>query len=240
VDQGSRHFQAVRGRPALLERLVAYVKQWRVRAVVVDASGVGEGLADALMQRLGPEKVFPFNFARNHNKAGLGNQFLALVETGRFRYFEEGAGAEDEGGPPGSDAWWFFTQCRLCGYELGPGRSIEQGLKWRVNPGATVLLNGEATAVHDDRLLSAALAAEVDRLYRLYGQNLDHLVEFMERYREETGRHPDRLLGEANGAPMARLQAGMERIRREIEAGMESRYGRTAARAPRLSIWSIT
>jgi hypothetical protein len=187
VDHGSRHFQSQPGQPSLLERLVAYLRRWSVAAIIVDATGVGQGLSDALAQRFPPGKVFGFNFAQNHNKARLGNDFLALVETGRFRYFqnlmmndEYGMMNEKrdssfitphsdfilEGGPPGSDAWWFFTQCQHCGYELREGLPLEKGLKWGVSPAATVELHGRPTLVHDDRLLSAALVAEADRLYR--------------------------------------------------------------------------
>ena len=143
-----------------MERLVTYLRHWNISAIVVDASGVGQGIADALMQTLTPRKVIPFNFAQNHNKARLGNDFLAIVETGRFKYFNTDLDRE------GSDAWWFFTQCERCGYELREGVSIERGLKWQVSPPSTVLLHGQPTLVHDDRLLSAALIAEADRLYQ--------------------------------------------------------------------------
>ena len=174
VDHGSRHFQSRPGQPALLDRLLAYLRHWVVAAVIVDATGVGQGLADALSQSLPPETVIPFNFATSHNKARLGNDFLALIETARFKYFHNQARGSkpavdaggDEGGPPGSDAWWFFTQCRACGYELAEGLPLEKGLKWGVSPTATANLLGRPQLIHDDRLLSAALIAEADRLYR--------------------------------------------------------------------------
>jgi hypothetical protein len=143
-----------------MERLVTYLRHWKVSAIVVDATGVGQGIADALMQTFSPRKVIPFNFAQKYNKARLGNDFLAIVETGRFKYFNTDLDCE------GSDAWWFFTQCERCGYELGEGMPLEKGLKWQVSPTTTVLLQGQPTLVHDDRLLSAALIAEADRLYQ--------------------------------------------------------------------------
>jgi hypothetical protein len=89
VDHGSRHFQTLFGQPPLMDRLVAYLRHWRVSAIVVDATGVGQGIADALIQTFPPATVISFNFAQNHNKARLGNDFLALIETGRFKYFSE-------------------------------------------------------------------------------------------------------------------------------------------------------
>jgi len=158
ADQGSRHFQDMPGRPALLYRLLAWLEYWQAAAIVCDMTGVGQGLTDALIEKF-PRSVFGFDFARSHNKSRLGNDFLAIVETGRFRYF---AGGEDEG----SDSWWFFEQCRACGYELAAGVPLERGLRWGVAPGAKIECRGETRPLHDDRLLSAALVAEVDRLYK--------------------------------------------------------------------------
>jgi len=161
VDQGTRHFQAMPGRPSLFDQLVAHLQKWRVVAVVSDFTGVGQGITDALIEKLS-QPVFAFDFSKSYGKSRLGNDFLAVVETGRFRYF---AGSmEDEL----SDWWWFFTQCEHCGYELAEGIPIERGLRWEVKPSAKIVVQatGESISIHDDRLLSAALVAEVDRLVR--------------------------------------------------------------------------
>lgn len=155
VDQGSRHFQPAPGQPPLFERLLGYLNHWQPIALVSDASGVGQGLTDALMKAW-PRQVIAFDFAKGHNKAQLGNDLLAVVETGRFRYWQG-----DE------DADWFFLQCERCAYDLAEGQPIERGLKWGVHPGATYTTPaGETAHVHDDRLLSAALIAEADRRAR--------------------------------------------------------------------------
>jgi hypothetical protein len=160
VDHGSRHFQEAPGRPSLFARLLAYLKHWNAAAVVCDMTGVGQGLTDALQEAY-PRNVVGFDFARSYGKARLGSDFLAVVETGRFRYFE------DEHEREGSDAWWFFTQAEHCGYELTEGSPIERGLRWGVSPSAKVILSdGQSLLIHDDRLLSAALIAEVDRQVR--------------------------------------------------------------------------
>ena len=47
---------------------------------------------------------------------------------------------------------------------LGP---LERGLRWEVKPTATTIMaDGSSVRIHDDRLLSAALVAELDRLVR--------------------------------------------------------------------------
>jgi hypothetical protein len=158
VDQGSRHFQDMPGRPALFRRLLAYLEHWGAVAVVCDMTGVGQGLTDALIEKY-PRPVFGFDFAKSHNKSRLGNDFLAIIETGRFQYFR---GHDDEG----SAAWWFNEQCRACGYELAEGVPIERGLKWGVNAAVKIVVGGESLPLHDDRLLSAALVAEVDALHK--------------------------------------------------------------------------
>jgi hypothetical protein len=160
VDHGSRHFQESPGQPSLFNRLLAYLQHWNVAAVVCDQTGVGQGLTDAL-QKAYNRRVIGFDFGGSYAKARLGCDFLALVETGRFRYFRDDYDQE------GSDAWWFFTQAEYCSYELGEGTPIERGLRWGVASNARARLSsGDAALVHDDRLLSAALVAEVDRLTR--------------------------------------------------------------------------
>jgi len=159
VDHGSRHFQEFQGRPSLFSRALAYLGHWGVTAVVSDMTGVGQGVTDALIEKY-HRPVFGFDFAKTHNKSRLGNDFLATVETGRFVYFADGR--EDEG----TDCWWFFRQAEQCGYELSEGVPIERGMKWGVKATAKIMALGELVPVHDDRLLSAALTAEADRLYR--------------------------------------------------------------------------
>ncbi len=160
IDHGSRHFQEVPGKPSLFNRLLAYVRHWNVAVVVSDFTGVGQGFTDALIESY-KRQVFGFDFAKSYGKARLGSDFLAVVETGRFQYFRDGWDEE------GTDAWWFFTQCEHCGYELGEGLPIERGLRWGVSSTAKVVMSdGSSVLVHDDRLLSAALVAELDRLIR--------------------------------------------------------------------------
>lgn len=155
IDHGSRHFQAAPGAPALLDRLVAYLNLWQPIALIADASGVGQGLCDALAKAW-RRQVFTVHFTAV-NKSRLGNDFIALIETGRFQYWT----------PDDPDGWSFYEQCRLCTYEIQEGVPPERGLRWCVPPHATTTRpDGTIAYVHDDQLISAALIAEADRLYR--------------------------------------------------------------------------
>jgi hypothetical protein len=155
IDHGSRHFQSAPGAPPLLDRLVAYLNLWQPIALIADASGVGQGLVDALA-RAWPRPIIPVHFTALR-KSALGHAFIALIETGRFQYWT----------PDDPDAWTFYEQCRHCTYEIQEGLPPERGLRWYVPAHATTTRpDGTTTPVHDDQLISAALVAEADRLYR--------------------------------------------------------------------------
>jgi hypothetical protein len=131
---------------------------------MVDASGVGQGLADWLAAEMGKQRVIPYHFAGRGQKAMLGSRFLSLIETNRFKYW---CGDEHE---VGSDGWWFWEQAARCGYYLPPQGLFERDLQWGVGVGTRDKQMVETplgrVAVHDDRLMSAALIAEYDFLAR--------------------------------------------------------------------------
>jgi hypothetical protein len=155
IDHGTPHFQAAPGKPPLFERLLAYLYHWQPIALVADASGVGEGICDALAHAWRRQLVaLHFSSAL---KSRLGHDFVALVETGRFRYWT----------PDDPDAWLFYEQCRHCTYEIMPGLPPQRALRWGVPDHATTTTpDGKTIPVHDDLLISAALIAEADRLQR--------------------------------------------------------------------------
>lgn len=176
VDHGSRHFQEGPGRPSLVQRLVAFLQRWRAAHVVGDATGVGEGVLDWLAAALGPSRVTPFRFTAR-SKAQLGNRFLSVVETGRFRYWaadgnrrllsDDGPQTADgalSDEPPLSDAWWFWQQCAHCIYEMPEGGTPERSLSWGVPASASISTPAGPKPVHDDRLVSAMLVAQYDEL----------------------------------------------------------------------------
>ena len=64
-----------------------------------------------------------------------------------------------------SGGWWFLTRAGACTCDIPPDGHFERDLKWSVPANARVETPAGTQLVHDDRLISAALIAEVDRLY---------------------------------------------------------------------------
>lgn len=175
IDHGSRHFQSAPGTPALLDRLIAYLNLWRPIALIADASGVGQGLCDALAKAW-PRQIVTVQFTAI-NKSQIGNDFIALIETGRFQYWT----------PDDPDGWMFYEQCRFCTYEIQEGVPPERGMRWYVPPYATTTRpDGTTVPVHDDQLISAALIAEADRLYRQGKLFIGNIESAVIRRRNET------------------------------------------------------
>jgi hypothetical protein len=67
--------------PTILEPVTSH---WPCRAVVVDATGVGGGLAAFLGAALGPHVVTPFVYTAA-SKAKLAYDFLAAINAGRLK-----------------------------------------------------------------------------------------------------------------------------------------------------------
>lgn len=134
----------------VFRQMSALVDLWSPQRVIVDATGVGEGLASLLLQRYGT-MVTPFKFTQTA-KSELGWGFIAAVESGRYKEHAPGAGA----GEAERLQRLFWEQCRGAGFEVlpGPGRICRWGA-----PAAARGAAGEP--LHDDLLLSAALAAHL-------------------------------------------------------------------------------
>src|SRR5438132_8825225 len=59
------------------------LQHWNVRRLVIDRTGLGEGLAALLTQRLGEERVVSFRFSRPR-KSHLTYQRLSMINSGRL------------------------------------------------------------------------------------------------------------------------------------------------------------
>lgn len=137
---GARH-------TALHAQLVDLVRNvWGMAALVVDATGVGAGLASFLADALGhgPRRVIvePFVFS-GASKSELGWDFVGLIDGGRLKEY-----ADD-----GDELTRIYRhQLAACTYEVlpGPGRL----LRWSV----------PANRGHDDLLISTALTARLDKI----------------------------------------------------------------------------
>ena len=136
---GTRHTQ-------LYQRILGLAEAWDVRQVVVDATGVGAGLASFLREALGERRVTPFTFS-SASKSQLAWDFLGLIDSGRFQVFNPATAATEQR----RLSELFFRQMAACRYVVlpGPGRL----LRWGV----------EDTMLHDDLLMAAALSAVLQR-----------------------------------------------------------------------------
>ncbi|HVL23670.1 MAG TPA: hypothetical protein VM450_06275 [Thermomicrobiales bacterium] len=135
---GTRH-------TALHEQLVDLARNvWRASWVVVDATGIGAGLASFLQASLARTgvRVLPFVFT-SASKSRLGWDMVGLIESGRYKEY---ADDRDE------LTRLFAAQLRATTYEILPGPG--NVLRWSVPAGAG----------HDDLVMSAALAAALDEV----------------------------------------------------------------------------
>ncbi len=129
---------------SLYSVITGLAETWQPLRVIIDATGVGAGLAGFLVDRLG-SRVIPFEFSQV-SKSDLGWAFISVIETGRFKDYTP---ADEE----------FSRQLEYCQYEIleGPGKLM----RWAVPDGTRDIATGEL--VHDDFILSAALIAQLDQ-----------------------------------------------------------------------------
>ncbi|MHB1159190.1 MAG: hypothetical protein ACYC3V_02485 [Chloroflexota bacterium] len=113
---------------------------WDCRKVVVDATGVGAGVAGFLASALGRQTVVPFLFSAP-SKSRLAYDLLGAVNAGRFKLYRE------DGSPESREFWLQAGQAR---YAVGANQSMD----FYVPP----------ERGHDDFLISAALAVQAASL----------------------------------------------------------------------------
>ncbi len=117
---------------------------WRARYLVVDATGIGAGLASFLGARLQRTRceVHAFVFTQK-SKSDLGWAFVGTVESGRYKeYAQDGA----------VETGRFWAQVEDCQYVVMPG------------PGKVMRWGVPEALGHDDLLVSAALVGYLDGL----------------------------------------------------------------------------
>lgn len=144
---GSRH-------STLYGTIKGLAELWQPSYIVIDATGVGAGLASFLENAqggwLGSSSVIPFLFNAS-TKSRLGWDFLAVIETGRFKDHEMVKPAD-----PYQVEFWRQVQHTLMDISEGPNRIM----KWGVPDGTRDAASGDL--VHDDLVISAALCALLD------------------------------------------------------------------------------
>jgi len=127
----------------LYSTIVAMVYAWEPVKLIIDATGVGAGLASFLVDKLG-SKVVPFEFS-SISKSDLGWSFISTIESGRYKEYRP----FDKG---------MALQLEYCQYQImdGPGKLM----RWGVPDGTRDVATGDL--VHDDYILSAALISLLD------------------------------------------------------------------------------
>ncbi len=126
---------------------------WHARQIVIDATGIGAGLASFLTASLARRgslpgiEVIPFVFTAP-SKSQLGWDFLGLIDSGRFVEYR------DDGNRDGDAAHvtrLYQAQLRATTFEVLPG------------PGNLLRWSVPERDGHDDLVISAALTAVLDR-----------------------------------------------------------------------------
>lgn len=134
---------------ALHGKILALARHWSAPWIVIDATGIGHGLAAFLAKAL-PDRTIPIIFSQK-TKSEIGWEFVGIVETGRYRdYADDGK----------QETLQFWHEVQQCKYEVGagPGRTLKWGV-WD-----SVAYDGLIAHGHDDLLISAALTAVLDKL----------------------------------------------------------------------------
>lgn len=134
VWRGANHLQLAQEITDLARRI------WRAAAVVVDATGIGHGIAAMLRAALGERIVKPFVFS-SASKSDLGWRLLAAIGAGRYQEYA------DDGQPDTREFWREVGACSFA-VQRGPARIMH----WSV----------PESQGHDDLLLSAALCGALD------------------------------------------------------------------------------
>ena len=145
--QGALHSQ-------LYGQMMALIENWQPQQVVVDATGVGAGLASFLGAAL-PGRVTPFVFTPA-SKSKLGWDFLSVIETGRFK---DHCSDETDAEAHRLQAL-FMRQTAACECLVRSGP--QHYLAWGVPDGRREV-DGSGW-LHDDLLVSAAMCAVLDDL----------------------------------------------------------------------------
>lgn len=123
--------------------LCAIVEGWRIQYIVMDATGVGEGLWGMCAKKY-PARTIPIKFTEQV-KSEIGYAFLGMIETGRFRDCAPSEIVKEQ-----------YNHCQS-EVLIGPAKTM----RWGVKDG-TRGANGQL--IHDDWILADALTTQLDTL----------------------------------------------------------------------------
>ena len=121
--------------------VLSAMEHWHTRLLVIDATGLGEGLASLLVSQLGADRVRPFHFTQT-SKSHLTFQFLSLINSGRLKL-----------PAPASTP---VSICQTCWQQLSRAR-------YRLPAPDLMSMYVDPADGHDDYLISLALLGETLR-----------------------------------------------------------------------------
>ena len=139
----ARHAWTGQNHLAVFGQLKNLADQWSPQHIVIDATGVGEGLW-AMLDRTFPTRVIPVKFT-SQEKSEIGWRFLSIIETGRFIDPD-----------PTEEVRLQYSRC-ISEILPGPGKH----LRWGVPDGSR---GPDGELIHDDYILADSLTAVLDRL----------------------------------------------------------------------------
>jgi len=139
----ARHAWTGENHLAVFGKIKNLAEQWSPQHIVIDATGVGEGLW-SLLDHTFPTQVIPVKFT-SQEKSEIGWRFLSIIETGRFI-----------DPAPTDEVRLQYSRC-ISEILPGPGKH----LRWGVPDGAR---GPDGELIHDDYILADSLTAVLDRL----------------------------------------------------------------------------
>ncbi len=139
----ARHSWTGQNHLAVFGTIKNLAEQWSPQYIVIDATGVGEGLW-AMLDHAFPTRVIPVKFT-SQEKSEIGWRFLSIIETGCFI---DPAPTEE-----------VRLQYSRCISEILPGPA--KHLRWGVPDGSR---GPDGELIHDDYILADSLTAFLDRL----------------------------------------------------------------------------
>ena len=123
--------------------LMALVDTWHIQYIILDATGVGEGLW-GMCQKKYPTKTIPVKFSQQV-KSELGYAFIGMIETGRFRDCDPSETVAEQ-----------YANCES-EILIGPAKTM----RWGVRDGTR---GAGGQLIHDDHIVMDALTSELDKL----------------------------------------------------------------------------
>ena len=134
--------------PTIYKKIKDLNSIWMPALIVMDATGVGEGLWGFLDRAL-PNKVMPVKFS-SKTKSEIGYAFLSTIETGRFHDATQDPQAIKQ-----------YAAC-VSEIKIGPAKTM----KWGVPEGKR---DEEGKEIHDDYVLADCLCVKLDELQWMFG-----------------------------------------------------------------------